>query len=75
MHLYLMPITSEQAVHKIKEIISLKFRIEKTCLVAYASTDNSSSLYNIIHLEAQVTKLQTVMVVVTTAVPSAVFTL
>ena len=67
-------ITSEQAVHKINQIIPLKFRIiGKTCLVArYTNTDNSSLPYNIIHLEARVIKLQIRMVLVTTAVPSAV---
>ena len=67
-------ITSEQAVHKINQIIPLKFRIiGKTCLVArYTNTDNSSLPYNIIRLEAQVIKLQIRMVLVTTAVPSAV---
>ena len=71
-------ITSEQAVRKIEDAnqtIPLKFRNGKTCLVAYANTDNTSSPYNIIHLEAQVIKLQTVMVLVTTAVPSAVVSL
>ena len=71
-------ITSEQAIQKIEDTnqtIHLKFKIGKTCLVAYTSTDNSSPPYNIIHLETRVTKLQTVMVVVTTAVPSAVVTL
>ena len=69
---------SEHGVHKVKytnQTIPLKFRIGKTCLVAYANTDNSSLPYSIISLEARVTKLQTVMVVVTTAVPSAVVTL
>ena len=67
-------ITSEQAVHKINQIIPLKFRIiGKTCLVArYTNTDNSSLPYNIIRLEARVIKLQIRMVLVTTAVPSAV---
>ena len=71
-------ITLEHAARKLEDTnqtIPLKFRIGKTCLVAYANTDNSSSLYNIIHLEARVTKLQTLMVLVTTAVPSAVVTL
>ena len=72
-------ITSEQAIQKIElntnQTIHLKFKIGKTCLVTYATTDNSLSLYNIIHLETRVTKFQTLMVVVTTAVPSAVVTL
>ena len=69
-------ITSEQAVHRIEDAnqtISPKFRIGRTCLVAYANTDISSPLY--IRLEARVTKLQTVMVPVTTVVPSAVVSL
>ena len=69
-------ITSEQAVRKTEDTnqtIALNFRIGITCLVAYANTDNSSPQY--ICLEARVTKLQILMVLVTTAVPSAVVSL
>ena len=68
--------TSEQAVHEIEDTnqtISPIFRIGKTCLIAYANIENSTPLY--IHLEARVVKLQTLMVLVTTAVPSAVVSL
>ena len=67
-------ITFEHAAHKLEDTnqMIMKFRIGKTCLIAYA---NSSSLHNIIRLEARVTKLQTLMVLVTTAVSSAVVTL
>jgi hypothetical protein len=69
-------ITSEQAVIKIEDVnrtISLQFRIGKTCLIAYTNTNNSSP--PCIHLEARVIKMQTLMVLVTTAVPSTVVTL
>ena len=74
---------SEQAVFNIEDTnkgnvsmtytISLKFRIGKTCLIAYTNTENSSHPH--ICLEAQVTKMQTRMVLLTTVVPSAMVTI
>ena len=67
--------TTEQAVYNIEGknvdngsmtyTTPLKFRIGKTCLVAYTNIENSSY-----HLKVQVTKMQTLMVLVTTIVPS-----
>ena len=74
---------SKQAVFNIEDIngdngsmtytISLKFRIGKTCLIAYTNTENSSHPH--ICLEAKVTKMQTRMVLLTTTVPSVMVTI
>ena len=72
-----MDITHEQAVRYIIEdrdcTISLKFRTGKTCLVAHANIEISS--YPSLCLEAQVIKMQTLKVLVTTVVPSTAVTL
>ena len=77
--------TTEQAAYNIEDrdgdngsmtcaIVPLKFRNGETCLVAYTKIENSSHPYYI-KLEARVTEMQTLMVLVTTIVPSVMFAL